>query len=176
MAEAAVKTFPAPRQLATPTDLSAEDVRAVTETINPLIADAFALYVKTKNYHWHLSGSHFRDYHKLLDDQAAEILETIDPMAERVRKVGGTTLRSVSHVSGLQSIEDDNDEFVPPGEMMRRLMEDNRHIARRARSAHEVTDERRDYSTSDLLEVVLDGAENRMWYLYEIIQGNENTA
>lgn len=176
MAEATVRTLPAPPELATPTDLEPGEVQKVTDALNSLIADAFALYAKTKNFHWHLSGSHFRDYHKLLDDQAGQILATIDPMAERVRKIGGTTIRSISQISGLQTIEDDNDEFVEPGEMMRRLMEDNRHSARKARSAHRVADECRDYPTSDLLETVLDDAENRMWYLHEIVQGNGNTA
>lgn len=161
MAEAAVETLPTPPELATPTDLSEKDARAAVEAVNPLIADAFALYAKTKNFHWRLSGSHFRDHHKLLDDQAGEVLETIDPTAEQVRKIGGT-ICGASYASSLQSIEDDNDEFVHPGGM-----EDNRHIARKARSAHEVSDECRDYSTSDLLEVVPDGAKNRTWYLHE---------
>lgn len=171
-----MKTLPAAPEPATPTDLSTEQVQAVAEALNPIIADSFAHYAKTKNSHRHLSGSHFTDYHKLLDDQAGQILETIDPMAERVRRIGGTTIRSVSRVSGPQSIEDDNDKFVHPGEMLRRLMEDNHQTARKVRSAHEVTDERRDYSTSDLLESVLDGAEDLIWYSYETIQGKENPA
>src|SRR6266568_8902423 len=119
------KSSTPPSMLATVTDLSPQEARAVTEAVNPLIADAFALYVKTKNFHWHLYGSHFRDYHLLLDEQADAIFESIDIMAERVRKVGGTTIRSISHISQLQTIEDDNDDFVPAGEMVRRLMQDN---------------------------------------------------
>ncbi len=121
----------APSQLATPTDLPAEAVQAICEAVNPLIADAFALYVKTKNFHWHVAGSHFRDYHLLFDEQAGSVLESIDVMAERVRRVGGTTIRSIGHISELQTIDDDNDEFVPSEQMIERLLEDNRHLAQR---------------------------------------------
>src|SRR5947209_17675556 len=110
-----VKSISAP-ELATVTDLNQIEQRAVTEAVNPLIADAFALYVKTKNFHWHLAGSHFRDYHLLFDEQADAIFASIDIMAERVRRVGGTTIRSISHIGQLQTIEDDNTDFVPPGE------------------------------------------------------------
>ncbi|GAC1404399.1 MAG: hypothetical protein NVSMB56_18990 [Pyrinomonadaceae bacterium] len=123
---ATIKLYPSPRQLATPTDLKPKEVKAVVEAVNPLIADSFALYVKTKNFHWHLSGSHFRDYHLLFDEQADAIFESIDILAERMRRIGGTTLRSISHISQLQTIEDDNDEFVPPDQMIRRLLDDNR--------------------------------------------------
>src|ERR687885_2529088 len=109
-----LSSFPAPAPLATPTDLTPQDVQAVTEAVNPLIGDAFALYVKTKNFHWHLSGSHFRDYHLLFDEQAEAIFASIDVLAERVRRVGGTTIRSISHVHQLQTISDDNEEFVDP--------------------------------------------------------------
>src|SRR5512146_1058132 len=118
----------APSQLATATDLKPEGVQAICNALNPLIADAFALYVKTKNFHWHVSGSHFRDYHLLFDEQAESALESVDVMAERVRRIGGTTLRSIGHIGELQTIEDDNDEFVPPEQMMERLLADNRHI------------------------------------------------
>lgn len=131
-----IRTYPAPPQLATPTDLAPEDVRAVVEAVNPLIADAFALYVKTKNFHWHLSGSHFRDYHLLFDEQADTLLAGIDPLAERVRKIGGTTMRSIGHIGQTQMIADDNEEFVAPGEMIQRLLADNRHIAAAQRAAH----------------------------------------
>src|SRR5258708_18817024 len=114
------KAYPASRQLATVTDLTSKEAQAVTEAVNPLIADAFALYVKTKNFHWHLSGSHFRDYHLLFDEPAAAIFESIDIMAERVRRVRGTTLRSISHIRQLQNIGDDNNDFVSPGEMVKR--------------------------------------------------------
>jgi starvation-inducible DNA-binding protein len=119
--------------LATETDLSPQETKAITEAVNPLIADAFALYVKTKNFHWHLYGSHFRDYHLLLDEHADAIFESIDIMAELVRKIGGTTKRSISHIGQLQTIEDDNSDVMPAGEMVRILMEDNGHIAKETR-------------------------------------------
>src|SRR6266480_7146632 len=139
-----VKSFPAHSQLATVTDLKPQEVKAVVEAVNPLIADAFALYVKTKNFHWHLSGSHFRDYHLLFDEQAEAIFESIDIMAERVRRIGGTTIRSISHIGQLQTIEDDNSDFVPAGEMVKRLMEDNGHMAKLIRDAIEICDKNRD--------------------------------
>lgn len=169
-----VPTFPAPKQLATPTDLKPNEAQAVVEAVNPLIADAFALYAKTKNYHWHLSGSHFRDFHLLLDEHADAIFESIDPMAERMRRIGGTTLRSITHISQLQTIADDNEEFVPPAEMMRRLLADNRHIAEAQRHAIEVCEQSRDSVTANLLQEVLDQTERRTWFLYEIVQGAGN--
>ena len=164
-----------PAPLATVTDLSQEQVQTVTETVNPLIADAFALYIKTKNFHWHLSGSHFRDYHLLLDKQADAIFESIDPMAERVRRIGGTTIRSIEHISKLQTIQDDNDDFVPAGEMIRRLMNDNAHSAQNIRAAIEVCEENKDFATSNTLEEILDATERRKWFLYEVLQGEDNT-
>src|SRR5213592_1775412 len=145
--KSAVKSLFAPRQLATPTDLKPEEVRAVTEVVNPLIADAFALYVKTKNFHWHVASSHFRDYHLLLDEQADAIFASIDVLAERVRRIGGTTIRSITHIGQLQTIDDDNTDFVPAGEMVKRLMEDNEHIAKNIRDAIEVCDKNRDSAT-----------------------------
>src|SRR5215471_8273371 len=147
-AKTKIESYPASPPLATKTDLSPQEVKAVTEAVNPLIADAFALYVKTKNFHWHLSGSHFRDYHLLFDEQADAIFESIDIMAERVRHVGGTTIRSISHIGQLQTIEDDNDDFVPAGQMIKRLMDDNGHIAQMIRAAIEVCDKNRDSATS----------------------------
>src|SRR2546428_13315787 len=132
--KSAVKSLFAPRQLATPTDLKPEEVRAVTEAVNTLIADAFALYVKTKNFHWHVASSHFRDYHRLLDEQADAIFTAIDVLAERVRRIGGTTIRSISHISQLQAIKDDNDDFVLPEDMIRRLIADNRQPAQSQRA------------------------------------------
>src|SRR5436853_6722155 len=116
--KSAVKSLFAPRQLATPTDLKPEEVRAVTETVNRLIADAFALYTKTKNFHWHVASSHYRDYHLLLDEQADTIFASIDPLAERVRRIGGTTIRSISPISQLQTITDDTQDFIPPEHMI----------------------------------------------------------
>jgi starvation-inducible DNA-binding protein len=168
-------SYPAPAHLATKTDLSPQETKAVTEAVNPLIADAFALYVKTKNFHWHLYGSHFRDYHVLLDEQADSIFESIDIMAERVRKVGGTTIRSISHIGQLQTIEDNNKAEVPPGVMLRILMEDNGHIAKMIRDAITVCDDNRDSPTSNLLQDILDKTERRKWFLYEVVQGSKNT-
>ncbi len=170
-----IESYPAPTQLATETDLSPQEAKAITEAVNPLIADAFALYVKTKNFHWHLYGSHFRDYHLLLDEQADAIFESIDIMAERVRKVGGTTIRSISHIGQLQTIEDDNSNVEPPGEMVRILMKDNGHIAKMIRDAITVCDKNRDSPTSNLLQDILDKTERRKWFLYEVAQGSKNT-
>src|SRR5215469_6698791 len=170
-----VESYPAPPQLATKTDLSPQEVKAVTEAVNPLIADGFALYVKTKNFHWHLYGSHFRDYHLLLDEHADAIFDSIDIMAERVRRVGGTTIRSISHIGQLQTIEDDNDDFVPAGQMIKRLMDDNGHIAQMIRAAIEVCDKNRDSATSNALQEILDETERRKWFLFEIMQGQSNT-
>src|SRR6059036_3261491 len=160
----AVKSLFAPRQLATPTDLKPEEVRAVTETVNRLIADAFALYVKTKNFHWHVASSHFRDYHLLLDEQADAIFGSIDILAERVRRIGGTTIRSVSHIAELQTLEDDNEDFVLPEEMIRRLLADNRYLAESQRTAIAVCDQNRDTPTGNLLQEMLDQTEKRIWF------------
>ena len=170
-----IKSFPAPAQLATVTDLTPQEAQAVTEAVNPLIADAFALYVKTKNFHWHLAGSHFRDYHLLFDEHADAIFTSIDIMAERVRRVGGTTIRSISHIGQLQTIEDDNDDFVPAGEMVKRLMGDNQHIAKKIRDAIAVCDKNRDSATSNVLQEILDETERRKWFLFEVMQGGKNT-
>src|SRR5919112_2738459 len=170
-----IESYPVPKQLATPTDLSPQETKAITEAVNPLIADAFSLYVKTKNFHWHLYGSHFRDYHELFDEQAEAILESIDIMAERVRRVGGTTIRSISHIGQLQTIEDDNNTVVQAGEMVRILMEDNGHIAKMIRDAITVCDKNRDSATSNQLQDILDKTERRRWFLYEVMQGTKNT-
>ncbi len=145
----------------------------MTDAVNPLIADAFALHAKTKNFHWHLSGPRFRDLHLLLDEHAAQILESIDPMVERIRKIGGTSLRSLSHAGKLQTIHDDNDEFVAPQEMVRRLLLDNRYMAQQFREAAGIAEDNKDLATSDLLESLLDDAERRTWFLYEIAQDSE---
>jgi starvation-inducible DNA-binding protein len=172
--EIGVGAFPAPEQLATPTDLPSEDVRKITEAVNPLVADAFALYVKTKNFHWHLSGARFRDLHLLFDEQADAIFASIDMLAERVRRVGGTTIRSISHVHQLQTIEDDNEDFVGPDEMIRRLMEDNRHLAQTQRRAHEACAETGDVATTSVLEEIIDATERRTWFLYEILKDTDH--
>lgn len=156
--------------LTTPTDLGDEARAAITAAINPLIADAFALFVKTKNYHWHMSGSHYRDYHLLLDEQSDQLFEMIDILAERVRKVGGTTIRSVSQISSLQNVRDDNEAFVAPKEMLQRLMNDTKEYAARLRKAHAVCSEQNDVATTSLLENFIDTAERRTWFLFETIQ------
>jgi starvation-inducible DNA-binding protein len=169
-----VKSYPAPKQLATPSDLKPEEIERIVAAVNPLIADAFALFTKTKNFHWHIASSHYRDYHLLLDEQAASIFESIDTLAERMRRIGGTTIRSISHISQLQTIEDDNRDFVPPDEMIKELMSDNLHIAGRQRAAIEICDENRDTPTGNLLQEILDQTERRIWFLYEISTGGEN--
>lgn len=164
------KTLSVPRHLATTTDLKPGDVQTITEAINPLIADAFALYVKTKNFHWHLAGPRFRDYHLLFDEQAEAIFASIDELAERVRKLGGTTIRSIGHIGRLQTVKDDDDEFVPTSEMIERLLEDNRHIATQQRAAIQVCDSHKDTPTGNLLQEILDQTERRIWFLYELSQ------
>jgi len=154
-------------ELDTPTDLSQEAVEKISAALNPLVADAFALYIKTKNFHWHVSGRHFRDYHLLLDEQAEQIFSSIDDLAERVRKIGGTTLRSVGHLAKLTQIEDNDETFVPPREMLRELMEDNKKIVVSLRKAHEVADKYDDSATTSIIENFIDAAERRTWFLFE---------
>jgi starvation-inducible DNA-binding protein len=161
--------------LETPSDLTKQETRAVTEAVNPLIADALALYVKTKNFHWHLYGPHFRDYHLLLDEQADAILDSVDIMAERVRRIGGTTIKSIGHISKLQTIEDDDDDLVPPEKMVERLLHDNGHIAEMIRGAIVICDRNRDSATSNQLQDILDKTERRKWFLFEILQGEKNS-
>jgi starvation-inducible DNA-binding protein len=157
--------------LDTPTDLDNEAVQAVSEALNGLLATSYALYLKTKNFHWHVSGPHFRDYHLLLDEQAADILGATDDMAERVRKIGGTTLRSIGHIAKLQQIEDNDEEFVAPGDMLRELMNDNKKVAEAMRKAHEVCDEHDDIATASLIENWIDQTEKRTWFLFEAARG-----
>ena len=157
-----------PPKLSTLNNLGSEASEAITAAINPLVADAFALYVKTKNFHWHLSGPHFRDYHLLFDEQAAQIFASIDVLAERVRKLGGLTVHSIGQISQLQTIKDDNEPFVPAQEMVRRLMEDNNHMAAQMRKAHKICDQYEDVATASFLEVFIDEAERRTWFLFEI--------
>jgi starvation-inducible DNA-binding protein len=125
---------------------------------------------KTKNFHWHLAGWHFRDYHLLFDEQADAIFASIDVMAERVRRIGGTTIRSISHIGQLQTIEDDNTDFVPAGEMVKRLMEDNRHMVKMLREAIALCDKHRDSATSNALEEILDETDRRTWFLFEVLR------
>ena len=168
--------YPAPRQLATPTDLKPEEVQKVTEICNKIVADHFALYVKYKNFHWHLSSSHFRDYHLMFDEHADELFGAIDPLAERIRKIGGTTIRSLNHIQELTEVVDDDEDYVTPQAMVARLLEENVKSLKTTRDALEITDECRDYPTNDLLQALLDAAERRTWFLHEITQGAENAA
>ena len=157
--------------LATPTDISENGVKAIAAALNGLCADAFALYVKTKNFHWHMSGPHFRDYHLLLDEQADQIEAAIDPLAERVRKLGQTTLRSIGHIGRLQSIKDNDEAFVSPGAMLKELETDNRAVAQAMRKAHELCDDNSDAGTAGLLETFIDETERRAWFLFEAGRG-----
>lgn len=162
-----VKLIHTTSKLATPTDIGEKARQAIAKVLNPLIADAFALYVKTKNFHWHVSGRHFRDYHLMLDEQANQVLAMIDVLAERIRKLGGTTIHSIGQISRLQNIKDDNDEFVEPREMIRRLLEDNKWYAARMREVHTVCGNHNDVASTSVLEVFIDETERRTWFLFE---------
>src|ERR1700687_1020527 len=147
--------------LATPTGVGANATKDMAGALTVLLADMFALYVKTKNFHWHVSGPHFRDYHLLLDEQGDQIFATTDALAERVRKVGGTTLRSIGQIAKLQRIEDNDETFVPPLDMLRELMNDNKAVAKAMREAHELADRHEDVATASLLETFIDDTERR---------------
>ena len=153
--------------LATPTDLSAPGVRDIAAAMNGILADVFALYLKTKNFHWHMSGPHFRDYHVLLDEQADQIYAMTDPIAERIRKLGGTTLRSIGHIRRTQRILDNDAEYVDPSDMLAELCEDNKTVVARLREAHNVCEEHKDIATTSLIEVWIDETERRTWFLFE---------
>jgi starvation-inducible DNA-binding protein len=153
--------------LATPTDLKANAVRDISGALNILLADMFGLYMKTKNFHWHVSGSHFRDYHLMFDEQAEQIFATTDDIAERIRKIGSATLRSISHISRLQRILDNNAEYVTPKDMLAELREDNRQLTADMREIHDLCDEHRDVATANLIENWIDEAERRAWFLFE---------
>ena len=153
--------------LATPTDLGSNATKDVAAALNLLLADAFALYMKTKNFHWHVSGPHFRDYHLMLDEQAAQIFATTDELAERVRKLGGTTLRSIGHIARLQRIEDNDADYVTPLDMLAELREDNLQMVTALREAHDVCDEHNDVASASLIENWIDETERRVWFLFE---------
>ena len=161
--------------LDTPTDLDDKAVREISDALNGILADAFALYLKTKNFHWHMSGPHFRDYHLMLDEHADAIFATTDPLAERVRKLSGTTLRSISHISKVQSLKDNNNEFVGPNDMLRELMNDNKAVAAAMRKAHDICDKHEDVASASLLEVYIDETERRTWFLFEASRGADAT-
>src|SRR3977135_2649179 len=153
--------------LDTPTDLPQAAVDKISASLNTLLADAFALYLKTKNFHWHVSGRNLRHYALRLDEQGEAISPTPDQLAERVRKLGGTTLRSIGQIAKLQTIQDNNEQFVPPRQMLRELMEDNKHMAAAMRKAHKLADDNEDTGTAQLLELFIDETERRTWFLFE---------
>jgi starvation-inducible DNA-binding protein len=161
--------------LITPTDLTAAATKDIGGAMNAILADAFSLYLKTKNFHWHMSGPHFRDYHLLFDEQADQIYAMTDPIAERVRKLGGTTLRSIGHIARLQRILDNDAEYVEPSDMLAELREDNKILAARLRAAHNVCDKHRDIATASLIEVWIDETERRTWFLFEASRQGDAT-
>lgn len=158
------KTAPA---LDTPTDLASNDVKTVADALNRALADCFALYLKTKNFHWHVSGPHFRDYHLMLDDQATQILGVTDAVAERVRKTGNTTLRSIGDVARHQTLTDNDRDFVPASEMLGELRDDNLKLVETFRAARERAEEAKDTATSSMADEWIDQAEERAWFLFE---------
>jgi starvation-inducible DNA-binding protein len=153
--------------LITPSDLGAAAAKSIEGGMNAILADVFALYMKTKNFHWHMSGPHFRDYHLLLDEQADQIYAMTDPIAERIRKVGGMTLRSIGHIARLQRIKDNDADYVDARDMLAELREDNQSLTARLREVHEVVDELNDIATASLLENWIDETERRAWFLFE---------
>jgi starvation-inducible DNA-binding protein len=153
--------------LLTPTDLEPKAVQEISGALNTLVADMFALYLKTKNFHWHMSGPHFRDYHLLLDDQGDQIFATTDAIAERVRKLGGTTLRSIGHIGRLQRVLDNDADFVTPLDMLAELVDDNQQLVAHLRDTHGVCDGHGDVASASLLETWIDEAERRAWFLFE---------
>ena len=153
--------------LATPTDLKAAATKDVAGAMNAILADVFAMYLKTKNFHWHMSGPHFRDYHLLLDEQATQLYAMTDPIAERVRKLGGTTLRSIGHIARMQRVVDNDAGYVEPLDMLAELRDDNKTLAARLREVHEVCDDHHDIASASLIEVWIDETERRTWFLFE---------
>jgi starvation-inducible DNA-binding protein len=161
--------------LATPSDLTRGATKDITGAMNAILADVFALYIKTKNFHWHMSGPHFRDYHLLLDDQADQIYAMTDPIAERVRKLGGTTLRSIGHIARTQRLLDNDADYVEPLDLLAELREDNKTLVARLREAHNVVDEHRDIATASLIEVWIDETERRAWFLFEASRDGDSS-
>src|SRR4051812_1628553 len=161
--------------LTTPTDLTRSVTKDITGAMNAVLADVFALYLKTKNFHWHMSGPHFRDYHLLLDKQADQIYAMADPIAERIPKVGGTTLRSIGHIARTQRVLDNDADYVEPWAMLAELREDNKALAARLREAHNVCDEHHDIATASLIEVWIDETERRTWFLFEASRQGDAT-
>ena len=162
-------------RLDTPTDLSNNATPEIATALNGCLADAFALYMKTKNFHWHISGPHFRDYHLLFDEQATEILATTDELAERVRKIGGKTIHSIGEIAKLQSIKDNNKDFVSAHDMLNELMADTKLAIRNMREAHEIADKHDDIATASILENFVDAAEKRHWFLFEASRSGDGS-
>ena len=156
-----------PAKLDAPTDIQSNKAATVADALNAILADSFALYLKTKNFHWHVSGPHFRDYHLLFDEQAAEIFASIDDLAERVRKIGARTVHSIGEIARLASIKDNDKDFVSPADMLAELMGDTKHVIKRMRAAHEIADKHDDVATASILENFIDAAEKRNWFLFE---------
>jgi starvation-inducible DNA-binding protein len=161
--------------LITPTDLKKGATKDIAGAMNAILADVFALYLKTKNFHWHMSGPHFRDYHLLLDEQADQLFAMTDAIAERIRKVGGTTLRSIGHIARTQRVLDNDAEYVEPEDMLAELRDDSKTLAARLREVHSVCDEHNDIATASLIEVWIDEAERRTWFLFEAGRRGDST-
>src|SRR5438034_11251415 len=159
--------------LATPTDLTRSATKDIAGAMNAILADVFALYLKTKNFHWHMSGPHFRDYHLLLDEHSDQLYAMTDPIAERIRKLGGLTIKSIGQISRIQRVLDNDADYVDPEDMIAELAEDNQTLAARLREAHNVCEEHRDVATASLIEVWVDETERRTWFLSEIKRGRE---
>jgi starvation-inducible DNA-binding protein len=160
--------------LTVPTDLTRSAVKDIAGAMNAILADVFALYLKTKNFHWHMSGPHFRDYHLLLDEHGDQLYAMTDPIAERIRKLGGLTIKSIGQISRIQRVLDNDADYVDPADMIAELAEDNQTLAARLREAHNVCDEHRDVATASLIEVWIDETERRTWFLTEIKRGQQH--
>ena len=157
--------------LATPTDIAPQAIKDISGALNALLADVFSLYLKTKNFHWHMSGPHFRDYHLLLDDHADQIFAMTDDIAERVRKIGGTTIRSIGHIARLQRVADNDADYVDPADMLSELREDEKALVLRMRAVHSLCDDEGDVATASLLENWIDQSQRRVWFLFEATRG-----
>ena len=162
--------------LATPTDLKAGATRDLAGAMNVVLADVFALYLKTKNFHWHMSGPHFRDYHLLLDEQAEQLFAMTDPIAERIRKVGGQTLRSIGHIARTQRVLDNDADYVEPSDMLAELRDDSKTLAASLREAHDLCNEHRDIASASLIEGWIDETERRTWFLFEATRTGDSAA
>jgi len=161
--------------LATPTDLKPAATKDIAAALNGVLADVFALYLKTKNFHWHMSGPHFRDYHLMLDEQSEQLFAMTDPLAERIRKVGGRTLRSIGHIARTQRVLDNDAEYVEPADMLAEVRDDNQALAARLREAHDLCNEHRDIASASLIEVWIDETERRTWFLFESTRSADST-